>query len=203
MTTYDPRPDDDLVALQIDAATAAAEHAELVRWGGYAEEDYIPADAECDLPYDPTEWVECPFRPFAVYGTLRPGCGADDLWAGLASLISPTPFLVHHYRLETHGAFPFAMLAEDRSSTIVVDLIVPRDAEAERILLDRFDRYEGVPRLYRRVEVAAYDPASPRAVRAWLYEPTNPGDHRPLTVIPSGDWKTYLADRQADVEGWF
>jgi gamma-glutamylcyclotransferase (GGCT)/AIG2-like uncharacterized protein YtfP len=175
MTTYDPREDDDMLALQIDMATAAAEHHEL-------------ATAE----FDPTEYHDPEPRPFAVYGTLRPDCGADTMWTAIADCDPMDLYVIPGYRLTTNGGFPYAIPASNDES-IVVNLIHPRDAAAAHALAERLDRYEGVPSHYQRIPVCAFAAQAPRAIRAWLYTPTHPDEAARLRSIPSGDWLTFLA----------
>jgi len=64
---------------------------------------------------------ECQWRPFAVYGTLRPGCGNDRLWQGNAAPIGLGH--VTGFRLVSNGAFPYAVPTEDQR--IVVEMVMP------------------------------------------------------------------------------
>lgn len=190
-------------------AIAEAEQSELVAGVDYDEgccdlcgrSDPHDHDAEeygfIQGDYDPTTIIEAALQPVAVYGTLRPGGGfLSDLWTDLGTA-DERPFVVLGFRLTTHGSFPFALPTGNADDSIVVTLIRPHDAAAAEAMYARMDRAEGVPHLYRRTVVYAFDVTGPEAHRAFMYQPARPDDYADFEPIPSGDWLTYRAEEQS------
>lgn len=120
--------------------------------------------------------------PIAVYGTLRPGGGADYLWKGMQTRIDHGT--VPGYRLVTHGPYPFALA--DPTDRIVVDVLTFDWDTFDRVLA-RLDRLEGHPSFYaRRIVTATLDDGE--RVDCWLYVPVNERDYVGLTPVPGNDW---------------
>ena len=153
--------------------TSSVEDKHLKEWA-LAEND---SDERLDLPY-------------AVYGTLRPGCGNDRLWEGMAYLGATG--VVEGYKMVTGMSmgFPFALPAPH--SSVVVEIIVPAEG-FERVLRDRLDTLEGYPHFYDRKVVKVETISG--FVEAWLYVPCTTSFLDKVFDIPSGDWVQHRSNR--------
>jgi len=128
---------------------------------------------------------ECQWRPFAVYGTLRPGCGNDRLWQGNAAPIGLGH--VTGFRLVSNGAFPYAVPTEDQR--IVVEMVMPHVGRYADILW-RMDALEGVPHHYTRERVTVAHRGE--TTECWMYVPVH--DVGRMPTVPGGDWLQRHAD---------
>ena len=112
-----------------------------------------------------------PRLPIAVYGTLRPGCGNDRLWHGLAEARYDGDVELRGFMLVSNGGFPY-LLADDGSVTVGA-LIEPAADEYEYVLrrMDGLEGYHPGSRHnhYERVHVVVHTPEGP--VLAWTYVP--------------------------------
>jgi gamma-glutamylcyclotransferase (GGCT)/AIG2-like uncharacterized protein YtfP len=130
--------------------------------------------------------------PYAVYGTLRPGCGNDGLWFGLAKL--GVAGYVNDHRMVTgpSASFPYAIPA--LFSAIVVELVHPVERFAG-LLRDRLDTLEGYPHFYDRkvVEVETY--AGP--VDAWFYFPCSTTFLGDTVNVFCGDWVQFINEERS------
>lgn len=121
--------------------------------------------------------------PYFVYGTLRPGCGNDVWWQGLARAAHDGAVHADGYGLVFRG-LPYAVTAPGCST--VGALIVPDDDPvAQRQLRRNLDTLEGHPVGYRRtlIDVRAPDDMT----QAWIYL----ADHRfdaSQVARPISDW---------------
>jgi gamma-glutamylcyclotransferase (GGCT)/AIG2-like uncharacterized protein YtfP len=127
--------------------------------------------------------------PIAVYGTLRPGCGNDQLWKGLAEPIDDSNLLIFGYRLVSFGAFPYAIPDPDEVS--IGCLLVARPGCWPE-LIRRCDRLEGVPVHYIREE-ALVQRANHTTEFAWIYTPAGWEEqrgwrNREPRQVPLNDW---------------
>lgn len=130
-------------------------------------------------------------RCVAVYGTLRVGERAADVWAERAEYLGLTTLA--GWELRSNGWFPYAIWTGDDADVIVVEVIRPTDD-----CLAALDRYEGVPILYRREVVDLIAPLAitdenPLGwVEAWIYTPNIAVDGgtriEDLPLVPGGDW---------------
>jgi gamma-glutamylcyclotransferase (GGCT)/AIG2-like uncharacterized protein YtfP len=126
--------------------------------------------------------------PYAVYGTLRPNCGNDRLWDGIANLGSVG--VVEGYKMVTgmSMSFPYALPAPH--SRIVVELLYPVEGYS-RVLRDRFDTLEGYPNFYGRDVVKVHTVWGD--CEAWLYVPRSSVCLGDIVDVPSGDWTEHRA----------
>lgn len=126
--------------------------------------------------------------PFAVYGTLRPGCGNDHRWLDRAEASAPKR--LEGFELIGAGAgFPYAVPVRGSTSTIVVNVVTPEPEHYDDVRRS-LDQLEGYPRHYDRIRVEVeYEPC-------WIYVPSwwpEYGSVRfrtfnDLRVIEGGDW---------------
>jgi len=128
--------------------------------------------------------------PYAVYGTLRPGCGNDVLWEGIGNL-GATGF-VSNFKMVTgkSRSFPYALPAPHGS--IVTELVYPVEG-FERVLRDRFDTLEGYPNFYDRKIVKVETVWG--FVEAWLYFAPSTTFLGETVNVFCGDWVDYLSSK--------
>jgi gamma-glutamylcyclotransferase (GGCT)/AIG2-like uncharacterized protein YtfP len=137
---------------------------------------------------------------FAVYGTLRTGCGNDILWRDRAESLGLAT--VPDYALVVpswQAGFPFAV--PQRGHRIVVELLRPLP-EHRAALTRRLDELEGVPTLYTRDE--AVSEVDGGYVFTWLYVASQSTQaHRLGTAlfVPDGDWVQFTRNRRDTFRG--
>jgi gamma-glutamylcyclotransferase (GGCT)/AIG2-like uncharacterized protein YtfP len=126
---------------------------------------------------------------FAVYGTLRIGCGNDPHWWQLAEAQEGV-FHIKGFRLlvPSHSAFPYAVPTGDQDDTVVVDLL--HSPEKSRLsLIHKLDILEGHPRHYRRITTPVYDSfSSSHITTAWVYISAITEYLGECQEVPYGDW---------------
>lgn len=108
-----------------------------------------------------------------VYGTLRPGHGANNFLNGRASHVGEDRI---HGRMYNMGWFPGVRL-DEQESIIIGDVYEIEDEGLPAVL----DTYEGYPNLYGRKLVKTEGGED-----VWVYEINVVSASRP--VIESGDW---------------
>lgn len=119
---------------------------------------------------------------FIVYGTLRPGGGAEHLWADRA--VARRATLAGYELLDTGRGYPIVLPCA--TAGCVVDVLTVHDEAAAAQLLAELDRYEEVPDEYVRVNATAVADDG-ECVAGWLY--VGVADvFEQLEPIPSGDW---------------
>ena len=128
---------------------------------------------------------DLPFRPYFVYGTLRPGVGNDRLWHGLADPVGDGEVTASGFIMVASG-IPWAIHTGRDLDKIVGCLIVPRpdDWDSAAELRRRLDGLEGHPFSYERMPTPVL--VDRRKIWAWIYSPT----HREIDAptVPSGDF---------------
>lgn len=142
-------------------------------------------------------------RPFFVYGTLLPDQPNFVLWGKAITAMEPATF--HGGQLYDMGFYP--MLVPTGAETAVTGQLITVTPNQYDAVLQRLDALEG------------YDPAQPdsaeyqrqavqvvvangRTQTAWIYlGKTELVTHKP--VIPNGDWATYAAQNQPDLQDWW
>ena len=122
--------------------------------------------------------------PYAVYGSLRPGCGNDVLWHGRA-VASEQSFRVEGFRLVTSTGLGYPFALRSSRDSICVDLIYPKSEWAFELRKD-LDRLEGYPDFYTRTSVNV------EGVTALLYLPAEPQRYSHLQPVLDGDWTTWV-----------
>lgn len=119
---------------------------------------------------------------FVVYGTLREGGGAEQLWTGRASA---RPAVLDGYELlDTGRGYP--IVRPRAGARCVVDVLTVVDGADEPRLVDELDRYEEVPHEYLRVSATVTTDGGD-TIEGWLYVGVPDAFDR-LVAIPSGDW---------------
>lgn len=122
-----------------------------------------------------------------VYGTLRPGHGANYMLDGKAKHVGPTRISATMYNL---GWFPGIKVSGDgqfisEGPTVVGDVY---EIEGDD-LSSRLDSYEGYPTLYDRKQVTAENGET-----VWVYEINQQpnGD----SLMPTGNWNDFVREEQ-------
>lgn len=133
--------------------------------------------------------------PVFVYGTLRPGCGNDRTWHGLATARHDGKCRVDDHRLVSNGAFPYMLPAEGFQSFGC--LIVPLPEFYDEALR-YMDSLEGVPMHYTRETVAVNTPDG--IVMAFTYIPARPDQYANYKSVVGNDWVRDQRDRHTAVE---
>ena len=119
--------------------------------------------------------------PYAVYGTLRSGCGNDRLWKWRGESVGLG--WVYNYRLVTNGGFPYALPSRSGSTVVEIVSVLPEHAVAVR---ESLDSLEGYPMFYDRQIVMVETGESP--TRCWMYIPVAPETYEHLAPVPDNDW---------------
>ncbi len=119
----------------------------------------------------------------AVYGTLRRGFKAHALLKNAKLLWSG--FVKMPFRMIVHNCIPFLMPCETPKD-IYVEVY-----EVSKHVLEAIDRYEGVPILYRRIEVEI-----PRLGKAFIYVASGPIEGE---IVDDGDFLRYACRKCPDV----
>lgn len=121
--------------------------------------------------------------PIFVFGTLRPGCGNDHVYRGLAvSNLDGLATLADH-RLVSNGAFPYCIPAEGETTT---GALIITTAGMWPEAMAAMDLLEGVPMHYDRVECTVTTPDGD--IRAWYYLPDHWQNYAGLDRVPNNDW---------------
>lgn len=114
-----------------------------------------------------------------VYGTLRRGFGAHDLFMEGTEFVGEDRISGTMYAL---GGFPGVRVGDattfdTEGPKVVGEVYQINDDETPK----RLDRYEGYPNLYGRKQVETES-----GELAWVYEINR--EQLPERIIPSGDW---------------
>jgi len=128
--------------------------------------------------------------PYAVYGTLRPGCGNDGLWFGMAELGAKGYVNDHKMVTGPSASFPYAVPA--CHSALIAELIYPVERFAG-VLRDRLDTLEGYPHFYDRKIVKVETVWG--FVEAWLYFAPSTTFLGETVNVFCGDWVDYLSSK--------
>lgn len=134
--------------------------------------------------------------PFFVYGTLRPDCGNDRLWHGVADAHADNAAFAPGFQLVgRHSAFPYVVPADSVEDVVVGALIYPRPGYEATVARD-MDALEGVGyghyrRHITRVYVFDESGEGPRVVESFIYVPgpRTMVRARAMTRITTGNWK--------------
>lgn len=126
----------------------------------------------------------------AVYGTLRQHCGNDGLLRG-----SPMEgiYEVRHHQMYTENyGFPYVHYSP--TSSIVVEVY-----EVDDDTMLNLDALEGYPVHYQRKMIPYYDNSNGTSAvgTAWMYYVTT-APSKAGHIIKSGDWTTFISDRNHD-----
>jgi len=132
--------------------------------------------------------------PFFVYGTLRPNCGNDRRWHGLAMPYGDGAVYVRGFRLVGRG-FPYAIPA-DADTWTTGCLIVPTPGNYDEVRRG-LDQLEGLPHHYSRHITAVYEgPNDQLPMAAWIYVPADVDEyHLNMAEVPGNDWHNAISER--------